>query len=60
MVAYPNGGKQLLRTHPILLPSGLSNISFQVQFGFQCSGGAGSATATAKINYVGLRKAYVT
>lgn len=60
MVAYPNGGKLKLTTKPILLPSGLSNISAQLQFAFQCSGGAGSATATAKINYAAIRKAYVS
>jgi hypothetical protein len=60
MIAYPNGGKILLKTNPILIPAGLSNVTLQLRFAFQCAGGAGSATTTAKINYAAIRKAYVT
>jgi lysophospholipase L1-like esterase len=56
----------VLRGSPLLLPAAaaipvaLTNLQFQVNMGFDASGGAGSATAVVKINHIGLRKAYVS
>jgi lysophospholipase L1-like esterase len=59
MMSLPNSGKIYLRTQPMVLPANLSNLCFNLIFGFDCSGGAGSATASVKINHVAMRKAFV-
>lgn len=56
---YPNGGKLLIRTQPMTLPTNLTNIQLQVVFGFDSSGSAAAATAAtlfSKINFLGIRK----
>jgi hypothetical protein len=60
MLAWPNGGKLLLRTQPMLLAPSLSTMTLLLQVGFDASGAAGSATGTIKVNYVALRRAYVS
>jgi hypothetical protein len=59
MLPWPNGGKLLLRTQPMVLAPNLSNMTLLLQVGFDASGAAGSATGTIKVNYVALRRAYV-
>lgn len=58
MMSIPNNGKILFRTQPITVPSQNTFLSAKLWFNFDASGGAGSATLTAKINYVSIRKAY--
>ncbi len=56
MVPYPNGGKLLLKS-PVFTPTpALSTHISQLQFWFDASGSAGSATATVKVNYLALRR----
>ncbi|HEU0117635.1 MAG TPA: hypothetical protein VFR09_03295, partial [Alphaproteobacteria bacterium] len=59
MIAYPNSGKLFFRTQPMVLPTNLVNLNLNLEFAFDTSGAAGSATATAKVNYIGIRKAGV-
>lgn len=59
MISLPNSGKLYLRTQPMLLPANLTNFCCNLIFGFDCSGGAGSALATVKINHLAIRKAGV-
>ena len=60
MLPWPNGGKLLLRTQPMTLAPSLASMTLLLQVGFDASGAAGTATATIKINYVALRRAYVS
>ena len=60
MLAWPNGGKLLLRSQPVLLAPSLASMTLLLQVGFDASGAAGTAAATIKINYVALRRAYVS
>jgi lysophospholipase L1-like esterase len=53
---WPNGGKLLLRSAPILLPSTATDFFTQLIFGWNASGGAGSATTTIKLNYLSARR----
>lgn len=57
MLPIPNGGKRLLRTQATVLPTVLSNISLYLLIALDCSGAAGSATATVKVNHMAVRKA---
>lgn len=56
-IAYPNNGKILLRSQPMILPSLLTNLQFILYVYFDASGAADSATATIKTNYIGFRAA---
>lgn len=56
VTAIPNSGKLFLRTTPLLIHSAATQYNMALHFGFNASGGAGSATATVKINYCGVRK----
>lgn len=56
MLAIPNSGKLSLRTQPMILPPNLVDFTILIRWIFDTSGGAGSATATNKINYVGIRR----
>jgi lysophospholipase L1-like esterase len=58
-LVWPNSGKILLRSGVIIPPPNTVNFETQILFGFNASGGAGSATATVKINYLRLAKANV-
>jgi hypothetical protein len=51
--------KRLIRTQPFVLPAALGNISLYLLAAFNCAGGAGSATATIKLNQITVRKANV-
>ena len=59
MAAYPNNGRLLLHLQPMKLPSLTTALSLRLVAGFDASGGAGSATLTMKINFIGWRKAFV-
>jgi hypothetical protein len=57
--AYPNNGRMLFRTEPMLLPSWFTTstaLFIEMYVGFDASGGAGSATGTFKCNYVSIKK----
>ena len=56
VMALPNNGKLRLVTTPMVLPTNIVNVSLLLNFGFDASGAAGSATATIKLNYIGLFK----
>lgn len=60
MLSYPNGGKILLRTQPMIVPTNQTNPFLVFRPCFNASGGVGTATATIKINSIALRKAYVS
>ena len=55
-MVWPNGGKLLLRSAPALLPGNAVDFLTQLIFGLNCSGGAGSATVTIKLNYLSARR----
>ncbi len=59
VIALPNGGRMLLRTQPLTLPSNLGNLCHGLYFDFDASGAAGSATLTVKLNHQGMFKAGV-
>ena len=56
-IAWPNGGRMLLRTQPMTLPATNTTLQPEVVFTFDASGGAGSSTATVKINSIAVRRA---
>ena len=56
-IGIPNGGRMLLTSAPTLLPGNIVNFCFALNFALDTSGSSGSATLTAKINYLGLRRA---
>jgi lysophospholipase L1-like esterase len=49
--------KLYLRSQPLLLSATQATIRLVLGMGFDASGGAGSATATIKINHLGIRRA---
>jgi hypothetical protein len=59
MMSLSNNGKLYKCTQSMILPTNLSNFCCNLIFGFDCSGGAGSATATMKVNHFAIRKAFV-
>jgi hypothetical protein len=57
MINWPNSGKLRLRTQPAVLPAtNLTNVALTFYINFDASGGAGSATATMKINSIAICK----
>jgi lysophospholipase L1-like esterase len=60
MLSYPNNGTILMRSQPIVIPTNATTPVLILRPCFNASGGAGSATATIKINYIALRKAYTS
>lgn len=59
MIPYPNNGKMYLRTPNLVFPPNMSEPIIVIRFIWDCSGGAGSATGTFKINYAGWRRANI-
>jgi hypothetical protein len=59
MVVFPNAGKRYLRSQPAIVHAQNASISVILSAYFDTSGGAGSATATIKINSIALRRANV-
>lgn len=55
-LTLPNGGRWLFKSPIVTLPTNITNCAVQSFIGFNASGGAGSATLTLYINYVGLRR----
>jgi lysophospholipase L1-like esterase len=53
---WPNGGKLLLRSAPVILPPNIVDYFTQFIIGFNASGAAGSATAAVAVNYLSARK----
>ena len=60
MMEIPNNGKLLIRTQPLILSTAIDSTTLAPHFvfGFDASGGAGSATLQVKINYIAIKKAY--
>lgn len=56
MLPYPNGGKILYRSHPMLLTTNLVSLGLWITFMFDASGAANSATCTAKINHISFKR----
>lgn len=59
MISYPNSGVLRLRTQPMIIHALNTTLRPTFTFTFNASGGAGTATLTAKLNYVAVRRAYV-
>lgn len=55
-ISWPNSGKMLLRTQPMVIPANNTTMQLQIVTTFDASGGANSATLTMKVNSVVLRK----
>lgn len=53
-IAWPNGGKIVIRCEPTQLPANLSAPTLSMLAVFDASGAANSATATIKVNYLRL------
>jgi hypothetical protein len=60
VIAIPNNGRMLLRTTPMVLPTNLNLFNVGLFIVFDASGAAGSATATVKVNYMAVRRAFVS
>lgn len=58
VISYPNGGTIMLRSQPIALTTLNTIINPTIWMGFDCSGGAGSATGVIKTNYIAIKKVY--
>jgi hypothetical protein len=55
-IPIPNNGKILLQSQPMVLPANMTDIDLNIGINFDSSGGAGSATATMKFNYLAIKK----
>ena len=55
-ITWPNSGKLLLRTQPMVIPANNTTLQIQIVTTFDASGAANSATATLKINSLVLRR----
>lgn len=56
MVTFPNNGKMMLRTQPLIIHRLNTSILPIFRMYFDASGGAGSATVTLKINEIAFRR----
>lgn len=53
---YPTNGRIFIQTQPVVLTGNSLSIAPHIALGFDASGGAGTATATVKINWLAIRK----